>query len=293
VKERYRSLTAMRWAAMQRTGSGTANHLLMAMAALVSDKPMTMTGSGREWPALHCWAEPEKLASITEQNRKTIDVNLRKLIAAGLILDAGRCGANGRTRAFKLLVDPTEIGRIDARLIRPLLPSDPTDNGILHIEAKEGKRKEGSAPPIVLADRGKANGRAIKAMTLAAWRAEIKAAGEKALPEHDPIFDYADEIGLTVDMIHAQWHAFVQAFTEDRPTKLYADWRATFRASVRGNWFRLWFIDGANGPKWTTVGQQALMSLNSRQVDPAPADASTNAGAGAGTQPGGAHACAV
>jgi hypothetical protein len=119
-------------------------------------------------------------------------------------------------------------------------------------------------------------------VTLQTWRDRIRAAGESLLPENDPIFDYADEIGLTLDMIHAQWHVFVQAYVEDRPTKLYTDWRATFRASVRGNWFKLWFIDGANGPKWTSVGQQALASLVARRNFSHRSAAHQNTGGAAG-----------
>ena len=95
-------------------------------------------------------------------------------------------------------------------------------------------------------------------VTLKAWRARIKAAGEKALPAGDPIFEYADSVGLDPEMLSVAWHNFVVTYTEDRDTKLYVDWRKVFRRSVRENWHRLWFIDPVKKTAaWTSRGLQA------------------------------------
>lgn len=109
-------------------------------------------------------------------------------------------------------------------------------------------------------------------VTFRTWLERVKAAGEKPIAPDDAVFTYAEEIGLSDDMLQAHWHVFRQTYLDDRPTKQYIDWRATLRISVRSNWFRLWFIDGASGPQWTTVGQQAMASLRARKRgDPAPA----------------------
>jgi len=94
-------------------------------------------------------------------------------------------------------------------------------------------------------------------VTLKTWRQRIKAAGEKAIPPGDPVFEYADSIGLDPEMLSVQWHHFVQTYTEDRDAKLYIDWRKAFRNSVRNNWFKLWWIDNKGAVAWTSRGLQA------------------------------------
>lgn len=102
-------------------------------------------------------------------------------------------------------------------------------------------------------------------MTLAAWIATMKAAGQKPISSGDPVIDYAMEIGLTPDMLHVQLHHFTQVFTQDRAGKQHTDWQAQFRESVRGNWFGLWHFDPSLGPTWTSKGQQALSSYAASQ----------------------------
>jgi hypothetical protein len=96
-------------------------------------------------------------------------------------------------------------------------------------------------------------------VTLKTWRERVKAAGEKFVPPGDPVFGYADEIGLGAEMLPVQLHHFIQTYTEDRDAKRYTDWRKAFRNSVRGNWFGLWFIE-TGGAKWSSKGLQALAS---------------------------------
>ena len=96
-------------------------------------------------------------------------------------------------------------------------------------------------------------------VTLNAWRRRIRDAGEKAIPAGDPLFDYADRVGLDPEMLPVQWHQFVETYTNERNTKLYTDWRKAFRNSVRQNWFRLWYVDRVtNAMNWTSTGLQAL-----------------------------------
>jgi len=112
-------------------------------------------------------------------------------------------------------------------------------------------------------------------VTLKTWRQRVKDAGEKAIPPSDAVFALADRIGLDPEMVAVQWHHFCEVYTEDRPTKLYVDWRATFRNSVRGNWFKLWFTDARGNVGWTSLGLQA--QANFRTVRAASDQADTPA----------------
>jgi hypothetical protein len=82
-----------------------------------------------------------------------------------------------------------------------------------------------------------------------------KAVGEDPIPSTDPVFAYAEKIGLPREYLELAWLEFAQQYRGDR-RKRYKSWRQTFRNAVTRNWFRLWFErDGA----WalTTQGKMA------------------------------------
>lgn len=87
-----------------------------------------------------------------------------------------------------------------------------------------------------------------------------KAEGVKPIPPGDPIFKYAENVGLTTEMVALCWFVFKKRHLA--PTaKGQKDWRAHFRNAVKGNWHKLWFIgnDGTSG--LTTAGQQAQREM--------------------------------
>ena len=97
--------------------------------------------------------------------------------------------------------------------------------------------------------------------TFATWLERVRLAGEKPISQDDPIFAYAERIGLTEDMLRAQWVEFKTRYMANQ--KKYADWRAVFANSVRGNWFKLWWHDGQQY-RLTTVGVQAMRAIDAQ-----------------------------
>lgn len=91
-------------------------------------------------------------------------------------------------------------------------------------------------------------------VTLANWLENLPE-GEQAIPADDSIFDWAAKVGVPDDFLRLAWLTFKSKYSED--SKKYADWRAAFRNSVRGNWFKLWWIDNDGRYRLTTVGEQA------------------------------------
>ena len=89
----------------------------------------------------------------------------------------------------------------------------------------------------------------------------MKEVGEKPIPESDPIFRYAAEVGISPEMLAACWSVFKRKQLAPAVTtgklKSYADWRATFRNAVRENWYELWFMLEGEDARWTTKGEQA------------------------------------
>lgn len=98
-----------------------------------------------------------------------------------------------------------------------------------------------------------------KAETLQGYLERCKQEGVKAVPENDPIFEYAETVGLSSQMMAIAWFCFKQRFLQSG--KQQKDWRAHFRNAVRQNWFRAWYIGADGQASLTTVGQQAAREM--------------------------------
>jgi hypothetical protein len=91
-------------------------------------------------------------------------------------------------------------------------------------------------------------------VTIATWLESLGDAD--AIPADDPVFDYADKTGIPHDFLALSWREFVIAHRA-KP-KRQADWPATYRNSVRGNWYRLWSFNAGTGECYLTpTGIQA------------------------------------
>lgn len=95
------------------------------------------------------------------------------------------------------------------------------------------------------------------AVSLKTWAEAVKAKGEKLIPEDDPVFGYADQVGIPRDYLDLAWLAFKRRYTVQHPAKRYTDWRRVFRNAVEGNWAKLWFVNPDGSYSLTTVGHQA------------------------------------
>lgn len=93
------------------------------------------------------------------------------------------------------------------------------------------------------------------AISLNTFLADCKAKGEKPIPEGDTVFAYADETGIPLEFLRLHWLEFKERYAAP-DAKRYKDWRSVHRKSVRGNWFRIWYIRG-DECGLTTQGEQA------------------------------------
>lgn len=101
-----------------------------------------------------------------------------------------------------------------------------------------------------------------KEETLQGFLDRCKADDVKAIPESDTICDYADDVGLTDDMLAICWFSFKsQHINSDKRQK---DWRAHYRNTVKRNWLRLWYVGNDGSMGLTTAGQQAQREMNAK-----------------------------
>ncbi|WP_321913545.1 hypothetical protein [Paraburkholderia sp. J11-2] len=101
-----------------------------------------------------------------------------------------------------------------------------------------------------------AKGKKRNAIALQTFLDDCKAKGELPIPEGDSVFKYADETGIPIEFLRLHWLEFKERYTGP-DAKRYTDWRSVYRKSVRGCWFKIWYMrsDGTCG--LTTQGEQA------------------------------------
>lgn len=72
---------------------------------------------------------------------------------------------------------------------------------------------------------------------------ECKSIGVKPIPDDHYIRQYAEDSGITNDMLGLCWVRFVDEHTEGaRKSKKYKDWTQTFANCVKDNWFKFWYV---------------------------------------------------
>jgi len=96
-------------------------------------------------------------------------------------------------------------------------------------------------------------------VTLKQFLESCKANGEKAIPENDPVFEYARTIGLPDEFIFLGWQAFKAKQDAD---KLQKDWRKTFANYVRNpDWLGVWKLNRDGEFYLTDAGKQIEREL--------------------------------
>jgi hypothetical protein len=94
--------------------------------------------------------------------------------------------------------------------------------------------------------------------TLAKFLETCKVGSEKPIPDDDPVFDYADDVGISGEMVEVAWAEFKSYWlTGEGKQKRKKDWRLTFLNAIKQNRSRLWYIKQGESACWTTVGEQA------------------------------------
>jgi hypothetical protein len=123
-----------------------------------------------------------------------------------------------------------------------VIPPIPPKGATLGLEGVEPKRKLGP-------------------MSLKAWLAECAERGEKPIPPTDPVWRYAERVGLPHEFVALAWWKFKRR----REGKRQSDWRQTFRNCVEDNWYRLWYIGDDGRAALTTQGQQAKADRDAQE----------------------------
>jgi hypothetical protein len=128
--------------------------------------------------------------------------------------------------------------------------------------AREDKSKSKEEPPIPPKggngpeETGAGKPKRKAAIAFQTFLDECKSRGEKAIPDEDSVFTYADETGIPIEFLRLHWLEFKERYTTP-DAKRYKDWRSVYRKSVRGCWFKLWYLRADGSCGLTTQGEQA------------------------------------
>jgi hypothetical protein len=93
----------------------------------------------------------------------------------------------------------------------------------------------------------------------------LKSSGERFLPDDDEIWSYAEQVGLTDDMLRLAHLKFNDRYQGRK--KRYIDWRDIFRTSVKDGWMGLWYLNEGTGKvELTSKGRLAMQQFKSDPV---------------------------
>jgi hypothetical protein len=91
--------------------------------------------------------------------------------------------------------------------------------------------------------------------TLETYIQNCKANNAKPVPDGHNVRAWANDVGITIEMLQIAWIEFRRRYTESEKGKgkKYKDWPGHFANAVKANWFGVWFIDDS-GVKWSSKG---------------------------------------
>ncbi|MCK0507941.1 helix-turn-helix domain-containing protein [Aromatoleum anaerobium] len=284
------SVEAISWALAQPVQHSSTKFVLVALANC---------SDGRSF---ECYPSIAYLCDATAQNRKTVMENIKRLIDLGCIEDTGeRKGKTGQIKAYRLNVKTApKTVLLEGVMVASVQASNDTENGTVKESRKRNSTENGTVPktdgkstengqervpktghgtvsePSV--NQKQVHGRASAPDTVApianrkpqitfdAFVERRKVAGEKLIPADDPIFDWAEGAGIPDDWLRLAWSEFSARYRGN--SKRYADWPATFRNCIRGNWFKLWRISDGGQYALTTEGEMARRAAATRARKP-------------------------
>lgn len=105
--------------------------------------------------------------------------------------------------------------------------------------------------------------------TFRAWLTDIRASGQKAVSDYQPVWDYAEQVGIPAEWIELAWIRFRERYSTDEKASLkrYTDWRHTFLRSVKEGWMDVWFwSERDQAYRLTTTGQQAEKAMIAQEA---------------------------
>lgn len=218
---------------------------------------------GSAWPGI------TRIAGLVGAHRATAMRSVHRLEASGYVRVSR---TNGRPNRYvpdlptsRTHATGSTVATGSTHAVEPVAPVRPDPSHAcdpnLPIEHTQGTSDSGRASATANPSGAKSR-RKSPSITLRSWIDSLPE-GERTVPADDPVFAYGHQIGLPPEFLKLAWEWFKGRYLGDQASKRYRDWRATFRNSVKGNWGKLWWLNG-DDYELTTVGRQLQRELEAR-----------------------------
>lgn len=228
----------MAWNAECKTNSSKL--LLLALADAANDQ-----GEGVE----QCFLRIETLAKKTGMSKRAIQYATKELEEQGFLIVQKRYGRSNVFRLFENLN------------VQDLHGANSAQCANFALKSADFALESASVAPITITEplpnQNKGTQRKkTGSYTFDTFLKNCETAGELPIPEDDKVFEYASKAGIPTDLLEAHWLRFRENY--EGASKRYSDWRATFRNSVKGNWFKFWYVSADGTVQDTTHARQFM-----------------------------------
>lgn len=168
------------------------------------------------------------------------------------------CQNKERGNATALNTDAAAC-EVDANAMPPIPIPIPKENPPITPHGGDSPDEQvGLLPPVEPGPTCKApvNGSPIAFKT---FLARCKGAGQRPIADYQPVWDYAEKVGIPEEVVILCWQEFARRYGDGGSSegKRYRDWRSAFRKCVEGNWFGIWALDERGQAVLTTKGRMA------------------------------------
>lgn len=214
----------------------------------------------------YCYPSVATLAAKCRVSARQAIRLINQLVDSGELEVRKGCGPavrTGRLNLFRIRLENLK-GREGMTDMSPLADVSPvqgvtsmTARGDIHDmqgvspvspKPSENHQKE---PPVVRAKRSR---RSADGQTFKTWYEQTKASNPKVLSDDDPIFAWAQTLGLSRDFLNVAWCSFkAKHMTSD---KLQKSWPQTFLNYLKQGWTSVWFLDREGVWRLNTAGKQ-------------------------------------
>jgi len=197
----------------------------------------------------------DRLIGVTGFAKAVADAGWLIIHESGLTLP-NFCRHNGKTAKDRVLTAQRVASHKDSKkgnasIVTSALPREE--------KRREEVKEHPPNPPLGGDEAPVKKSRRDTAVSFDTFVERCKAAGERALSDYRPVWDYAERACIPRDFIELCWLVFRDRYGKGgaRESKRYTDWRKTFRIAVEDNWLKLWAHDQAGQCYLTTQGRQA------------------------------------
>ena len=195
-----------------------------------------------------CWPSQPQIAARCSISERAVRDQLSWLESENIIHRKVRAGIG---TIFTLSLDDVAVPRQDVPPrqmvpVRNVVPSAPEQSAgspgttfrQIISKHKEPSTEPSATPMASFPEQGAK--KKTSPISLPTWLKDCEASGVTPIPEDDPVFEFAESAGISLDLISLAWSEFKVRHGDG--SKRQKDWRATFRNAVRGNWFKIWFV---------------------------------------------------